>query len=280
MIMQAKYDIVVVAGQSNAAGTGYGETDTPYIPNDNVMMVVDDANPYFDNNEEGIRTLFINVNTPFRVTAAEECANQEGVKLGQFQLAFAKLYYDTYLRGTDRKVLIVQAAVGGTCFARKEWGSEGAVLFDRLVKMTEYALSLNGENRLKAFLWHQGESDTFENADWEPNKRYETHKKNLTEMFNSFCSRFDCQNIPLITAGFVPEWYEKFKEPANAVYAAIKEVLAERNGVFVDTALLKSNNEQLDNGDDIHFSRDALQKLGGRYFDAFVRLMSQNKSNN
>ncbi len=270
-----KFDIIVVAGQSNAAGTGIGETDCPYVPTEKVMMLVGDTHPYFDNNSEGAYTLFINADAPLQIYTADERFNADGVRLGQFQLSFAKEYYEKYLKDSDRKVLIVQAAVGGTCFARNEWGTEGAVLYDRLIKMTQYALSLNSENRLVAFLWHQGESDTYERPELELQERYEVHKKNLSAMIAAFCDNFECREIPIIAAGFVDEWYQKFKEPADAVYAAIKEVFAQYNSVFLDTSMLKSNNQQTGNGDDIHFCRDALQRLGRLYFDGFVKLTSK-----
>ncbi len=277
MDMNEKYDVIIVAGQSNAAGTGIGETECPYVPTENVRMLVDDCKPHFGNNSEGVWTLFMDLDTPLRVVVADERPDAEGVKHGQFALSFAKAYYEKYLQDTDRKVLIVQAAIGGTCFARNEWGTEGTVLFDRLAKMTEYALSLNSENRLKAFLWHQGESDTFELPELQPQERYEIHKKNLTEFFNAFCNRFNCPQIPMVTAGFVYEWYLKHIEAADMVYAAIKEVFAERNGIFVDASMLKSNHQQTGNDDDIHFCRDAQQKLGKLYFDGFVKLKKMDK---
>ncbi len=275
MYQNEKYDIIVVAGQSNAAGTGIGETDSPYVPTENVMMLVDESKPHFGYNEAGEWTLLMDVNTPLHIEIGDERYGQDGDKLGQFQLSFGKQYYEKYLQDTDRKVLIVQAAVGGTCFARKEWGTEGTILFDRLVKMTRHALSLNSENRLAAFLWHQGESDTVEIPERMPQQRYDIHKKDLTELFQTFCHIFACPEIPIIAGSFVNEWYQKNKEAADKIYAAIKEVIADRNGVFVDASELKSNNEQTGNGDDIHFSRDALQKLGKLYFEAFAERTSQ-----
>ncbi len=128
--------------------------------------------------------------------------------------------------------------------------------------MTEYALSLNPGNKLTAFLWHQGECDSYENADSEWERRYRTHKENLSAMLDTFCTRFDCPQLPVIATGFCNEWYLKYQQPCDAILQAIREVVSERTGAFVETFDLKSNNEQTENGDDIHFSRTSLGILG------------------
>ncbi len=267
--MNPIYDIVIIAGQSNAAGTGMGSVEEAYIPSDAIMMLTDEANPRFLEDAGGGARFEIDYPTPMHISVAEEPEDTDGVKRGKLQLSFARAYYDQYLQGTDRKLLLIYSGVGGTGFCRREWGTEGTILFDRLVAMTEYALSLNPENKLTAFLWHQGECDSFENADWEWEKRYVTHKQNLTEMLEAFCRRFACPDLPVIAAGFCDEWYQRYREPCDAVLQAIREALQERNGAFVETSGLKSNNQQIGNGDDIHFSRESLRILGKRYFEAF-----------
>ncbi len=266
------FDIVIVAGQSNAAGTGVGTAAAEYIPSEEILMLTDEANPRFLENAGGGARFIIDYPTPMHIAVAEEPVDADGIKRGKFQLSFGRAYYDKYLQGTGRKLLLIYSGVGGTGFCRKEWGTEGTVLFDRLVSMTAYALSLNPENRLTGFLWHQGECDSFENADWEWERRYRTHKENLSAMLDAFCQRFSCPRLPVIAAGFCNEWYQKYKEPCDAVLKAIRETVSERNGAFVETADLKSNNEQTGNGDDIHFSRESLYRLGIRYFQAFEKL--------
>ncbi len=269
--MMNEFDIIIMAGQSNAQGTGTGTAEQEYVPTEHIMMLTDEANHRFETGDDGIARLALEYPSPIHIEAAQETV-VDGKMRGQLQLTFAKMYYEKYLQGTDRKVLIIQSGVGGTGFCRNEWGTEGAILFDRLVWMTQYALDLNPDNRLVAFLWHQGECDTFENADWPPEKRYTTHKRNLSELFEHFCQRFDCPSLPIISASFCNEWYLKNKESADAVLAAIQEVVCARNGEFLDASNLKSNNEQNGDGDDIHFSRDALARLGKMYFQAYERI--------
>ncbi len=276
---QTAFDVVIVAGQSNAAGTGVGPVSVEYTPTENIMMLTDRANPRFLEASGGGARFVINYPTPMHLAVAEEVVDTDGIKRGKFQLSFAKAYYEQYLQGTDRKLLLIYSGVGGTGFCRKEWGTEGAILYDRLVRMTDYALSLNPENRLTAFLWHQGECDSFENPDWSREKRYTVHKQNLSAMLDAFCKRFCCPELPVIAAGFCREWYEKYKQPCDAVLQAIRETVSERSGAFVDTFELKSNNEQTGNGDDIHFSRESLYRLGMMYFEAFAHIRRTKSKN-
>ncbi len=266
------YDIIITAGQSNAQGTGAGPAEQEYIPTEHIMMLTDEGNPRFETAEDGTTHFVMDYPTPMGISVAQELV-VDGQKRGQLQLSFAREYYRRYLQGTGRKVLLLQCGVGGTGFCRNEWGCQGAILFDRLVRMTQYALSLNPDNRLVALLWHQGECDSFENPDWTPETRYATHKEKLTAMLDAFCQQFSCPELPVIAGGFCDEWYEKFKAPCDAVLAAIRETVLSRNGAFIDTSGLMSNNQQIGNGDDIHFSRESLSRLGKLYFDAYSRLI-------
>ena len=40
-----KLDIIVLAGQSNAAGSGRGEVTHPYVRDERILMMTDDSNP-------------------------------------------------------------------------------------------------------------------------------------------------------------------------------------------------------------------------------------------
>ena len=52
-----------------------------------------------------------------------------------------------------------------------------------------------------------------------------------------------------------------------------QEVVREAgDSAFVQTSDLLSNNQKIQNGDDIHFCREALYILGQRYFEAFKEI--------
>lgn len=263
-----KFDIIIVAGQSNAEGFGVGPIDFEYQPNDKILWLNDNANARFEL-INGKDVLVLNELREKTISIAEEPENEFG-KVGKLSLAFSKKYLNQILK-PDRKILIINCAVGGTGFARPEWGI-GNVLHDRMIDLVCYALSLNEENRVVAFLWHQGECDSVENADWDEDKRYNIHKNNLTNMINDVYSNINCK-VPFIAGGFCDEWYYTEKKACDAVLKAIREVCLSFGGAFIETKGLISNNQKIANGDNIHFCRQSLYELGEMYFTEYAKII-------
>lgn len=265
------YDIIILAGQSNAEGYGVGEVSEEYEKDERVLFLSDRASAHFVKDENGKDVLRLNLPSEMQIRVADETTGEQG-KVGKLALLFSKKYIENGLLVQGRKLLIINAAVGGTGFARNEWGVNG-ILYKRLCFLTDYALSQSKNGRITAFLWHQGECDSVENAEYSFEKRYETHKNNLTTMFEDFTQRYaeQIQNnkLPMIAGGFCDEWYLKNKTPCDAVLRAIREVFEKYGGAFVETQGLLSNNQKTKNGDDIHFCRESLHILGARYFEAF-----------
>ncbi len=268
-----KYDIIVLGGQSNAEGYGVGAATEEWIPDDRILWLNDNANPRFEKDENDKDVFKMDEATETKITIAEEPIGSQG-KVGKLAFFFAKGYIESGLLKNGRKLLIVNAAVGGTGFRDNQWGL-GRGLYERLKRMTATAMIENPENRIVAFLWHQGECDSFENAAWSFEQKYATHKKNLGEMLDDFGEYFDCKNVPVISAGFCDEWYLKNKTSCDAILKAIKEVVEERGGAFVQTAGLKSNNEMNADGDDIHFCRESAHILGKKMFDSYLSLRTK-----
>ncbi len=267
------FDIIIVAGQSNAEGYGVGEVTEKYVPDERALFLDDSANARFEKNEQGKDVFTLEFPTPIAVSVADEPIGDQG-RLGKLSLFFVKRYMESGRLAEGRKLLVVNAAVGGTGFARGEWGT-GGILYERLKHMTNEALKHGVDNRIVAFLWHQGECDSVENGDWAPEMRYEVHKSKLTAMLDDFCSLYGCPELPMISAGFCNEWYLKNKVPCDAVLKAIDEVFSGERRRFLKTDDLLSNNEQTANGDDIHFSRESLHILGERYFDAYCDITAK-----
>jgi hypothetical protein len=167
----------------------------------------------------------------------------------------------------DRKVLIIRAGVGGTGFQKKYWTEDGE-LYLKMLEMCDYALSLNPENRIVGFLWHQGEHDAFEG------NTPENYYQQLLGLVNGVRSRYG--NKPFIAGDFVPDWKSDNEAACAPVVEAMRAVCADGCGAFVETDDLLSNRKELDYrpmnwGDDpIHFSRRAIYELGKRYFEAFT----------
>lgn len=231
-------------------------------------MMTDDANPKFVEDGDNFR-LTMKWPASNSITVADErWVGKE--KVGCFALQFVEHYVNQCLQ-PGRKVLIVNANFGGTGFARPEWGV-GNCMHERLISMTQEALSYNPENRVVAFLWSQGEHDSFENANWDPDRRYRTHKSNLMSTFADFRKRTGCVDTPILACGFTDRFYANNPTACEAVLTAIREVITEINGGFVDASGLPTNDDEIGGGDFYHFSRESLHMLGGRFFEKYKEL--------
>ena len=266
-----KYDIIILAGQSNAEGQGVGEVTQEYVPDERVHIMKDDTGFKFGK-VDGVTTLIGKWPAVNTITVAEERTHSTKGKVGCFGLWFAKHYADTYLE-EGRKVLIVNANFGGTGFARPEWGV-GNIMHTRMLSMTKAAIDENpADNRVVAVLWLQGEHDSFENADWDPDRRYTTHKKNLTATFNDLYEHLGDRSIPLIAGSFPDTFCNEWPEATNAVLKAIYEVVVDDfGGAFVDNKGLESNAQKVGGGDIYHFCKESLRIIGGKYFEKYQEL--------
>ncbi|MBE5739383.1 MAG: sialate O-acetylesterase [Clostridiales bacterium] len=255
-LTKEKFDILIQAGQSNAEGMGLGPVLKEYVSSEKVLYL--SAEKEVTILQNGLKIDY--ADKPFSIELAKErCV--DGKQYGDFALTFSEEYIKNGLLKEDKKMLIVRAAVGGTGFYKKQWGV-GNILHSKMIEMVEYALSLNPENRVVGFLWHQGEHDAFEG------NKPEIYHKQLTDMINDV--RFRYGNMPFIAGDFVNEWKSKNLDSCEPIVNVIRMVVKECGYAgFVETADLLSNNQKTGNGDDIHFCRQALHVLGRRYFDMY-----------
>lgn len=242
------FDVLIQGGQSNAEGYGYGPVKEPFVPNEKIW--------YYDQEH-------------FIMPALElVCGNDIR---GDFSLSFATEYIKAGLLSEGRKLLIIRAAVGGTGFCDNRWGLSDD-LFTNMMRMIKTALALNAQNRLCAFLWHQGETDA---VGMTPS---EIHKQNLYKLVSAVRETYDCQNLPFIAGDFVHQWMNWVFHSTTPVTDAIREVCHTVGYAgFVETDGLLSNNQQIGIDDPIHFSREALYELGIRYFKAYEAILRRRK---
>ena len=262
------YDIIILAGQSNAEGSGLGKVFKNYEPNPQIMEL-SDKNPAAICDTDIIKGgLQLTKPYEFVVEQATEKPYQ-GKLRGNLAHSFAEEYIKAgYLR-EGRKVLIVKAAVGGSGFARLQWG-KGTELSNRMFEMVDYALGLEKDSKVVAMLWHQGEHDAFEHEELTPKTKESFYFDKFNYLINETIKRYG--KFPVLAAGFTDEWSKDYVEPCNAVIRATKKVLNAYGGGFIPTRGLKSNNQNSGNGDTIHFCRSALYKLGKKYFDKFKEI--------
>lgn len=268
----AALDVVVLAGQSNAQGCGIGEAQNEYVPDARILMLKDTFDIRFEKNAEGKDYLLVQRPTEFVIGRAEESLS-DGKKLGNLALSFARRYVQSGRLKEGRRLLIVHGAVGGTGFARNEWGVNGC-LYLRLCDMLDELFALGVPRRIEAFLWHQGECDSFENAHLSPEERYKKHLSDLSAQMDDFRSKYG--SVPFVCGGFTDDWTEQNKPQCGAVVRAMQEYCQRAgNAAYVDTHGLPSNDKDTGNGDGLHFCRSSLYALGEKYFQAYQSLAPQ-----
>ena len=251
------FDIIVLAGQSNADGSGAGEVAVPYEQDERILHMYDTQNIVEVLNGQSRRL--------FDIKPAEERIYNGG-RVGNFALSFAREYIKAGLLEDKRKVLILHTAVGGTGFASKQWGV-GDVLQERLIAMTDKALGME-KPKIIAFLWHQGEQDVVDNPELDFEGRKSFYGQKLEEMISDFRVRYG--HVPFLAGEFVDEWKKQHEEACNAILAATKECcLRVGDAVVVSSKGLLSNNQKNGGGDTIHFCRQALYEYGQRYFKTY-----------
>ncbi len=260
---ESGYDIIIQAGQSNAEGFGLGDTTETYEPSSNILHMYD---------KQDLLNFAHGATCPDKSgkTVIEEAKEHvsSGVFYADFSLTFAKDYVANGCLKAGRKLLIIRAAVGATGFSTGHW-KVGDYLYLRMVAMADYALSLDSNNKIVGILWHQGENDVDTDGDSTVGAVYQ---QNLGRMVESLRVRYGA-NIPFIAGDFVNEWKMANLESCDLIINATKEVVkTQQPAAFVETSDLLSNNQQVGNGDTIHFSRDSLYKLGHRYFEAFSKV--------
>ena len=191
------YDIFIIVGQSNAQGSGtrntgsslYGAIET--YPNG---ITASAASIGTDDPWTSIKMLkndgtIVNAQHPISCimgyynqadvarktfSAASPNSSSNCNKVG-FGLSFAKYYQQNYNSKSNANILIINCSYGGTSVTRTtsyfNWGilshtynSSGNVTNYSLVqlaieKINSAALQIGASSRVKAILWHQGESD-------------------------------------------------------------------------------------------------------------------------
>ena len=243
-----KFDIIVLAGQSNAEGTGIGRVENAYVP---------DPRVWFLSNHERFGDTCI-------IEPATESVSRNSVH-NNLALTFAEEYVKNGRLEDGRSVLIIRTAVGGTGFADNRWTPTGD-LYLRMLDLVDIALSLNRENRIVAFLCHQGEAEVVAGVN------HATHYKNLMTLVKSVREYFDDPLLPFVAGDFVYDWKSDNEEGCAPIVRAMRDVCADCGcSAFVETDGLLSNlQDQTGWADSIHFSRRSLYELGRRYFGAYI----------
>lgn len=263
------FDIIVLTGQSNAEGNGVTKKENGYVFENTYQL--EDTNVTSiapDIYSPGATIYQISMPTVSQIVKAYERKNGEDNISTELSSSFAGLYEKNKLE-KGRKLLILKAAVGGSGFSRKEWGRK-SMFGDRMAIMINDILALNPNNKIVCFLWHQGEHDAYENAQFSKKERYDFYYAHLKEQFEVFR---EFANVPIIAGKIIKDWGKDFVEQISAIEEATQVVCDEiGNAYLVDVDDLISNDQEIGNGDNIHFSYTSCRKLGEKYYRAYEKL--------
>ena len=264
------FDVVILAGQSNAVGFGAGETDDPFTEADNMLEIKDTYPIAYKYDADGKKYLDMPYPPELEMTRLSERYAYE-----RFNACLANTFGDSYVKSgqleSGRRLLVVKTAVGGTGFIKKQW-TDGGVCDKKMYYMIAEALKLSEDMRIVALLWHQGEADAFDLPELSPEERRLRYLTSFGDFVKRIRAKLGC-DFPIICGEFTRTWIAENKIACDAVLSAMREVIdSDGFGDIVSSEGLKPNGEAIGNGDILHFSRDALHKFGRRYFEAFDRL--------
>lgn len=266
------YDIIVLAGQSNAVGFGWGPSKEVYQPNDRILEFSDDYKMRYIHDVPGVSGLDYIYPPHLYFGVARDKYDYERAN-GCLANSFAAEYLKRGYLKEGRKLVIVKAAIGGTGFIKGYWAEDG-ICVKRLYYMMDKAFSLGEDCRIVAFLWHQGEHDVVERPEWSLEYRKQHHEKKLGTLLCNFVKKYEEQKFPIIAGEFTEEWTAKNKDTCNAILSATENVL---NSIgrcaIVSSAGLDSNGRKNGVTDILHFSYEAQMEFGKRYFEAWEKLI-------
>lgn len=240
---QSDYDVYLVIGQSNMAGRGeMTEADKDVIPG---VYILDDKDS------------IVPASAPLNIYSSVRKKKEiQGVNPA---MSFCRLVAEK----TSRKILLVVNARGGTSIERWMKNYKGTVrysakvdgperdgmlipsLYEEAVRRTRIAMRYG---QLKGILWHQGESNSEEDA----SKQYLSQ---LSTFVADLRNDLDAPDVPFVAG----EIYEGYK---NAVYfnRQIRKISRK-----IDNAYCVSSKGCTSKSDQLHFSRDGQILLGERY---------------
>jgi hypothetical protein len=245
----AGYDVVLLMGQSNMSGYGWGY--------DAAIDGVQDARIQQWARGGGL-------------VAASETLQQADWGLGSTRVGMGTSFARSYLATLPgyRGVLLVPTAYGGTGLVNGPW-SPGGNLYEDAVGRLSNALASNAGKCVAAVLWHQGENDIGRNVS---SADYEATLKRMLADLRSRVPR--SARAPFLMGEMTQPWIANPGLPqaqVQAIVSALQRVAASTpNTAFVPSAGLTVNP-----GDIIHFDAPAMRAYGQRYFETLNQALER-----
>ena len=220
------YNVYLLLGQSNMAGRGR------MLPEDTVKII------------DGVWLLNADgVPEPAVSPLNKYSSIRKGI--GMQQIGPGNSFSEEIHKATGRKILLVVNARGGSSLSEWMKDSPEQDYFEEAVKRARQAA---GYGKIKAILWHQGESDS---------GRSDVYLDSLAVFVSDLRKAIGDESVPFI-AGEIAHWTAN-AEVFNEMISHISERIP--NSSFVSS----EGCTPLKDVSDPHFSRDGQMLLGHRY---------------
>jgi hypothetical protein len=225
-------DSFLMVGQSNMAGRGFLK-DVPVICNEHIKVL--------RNGRWQIMMEPINYDRAYAGVGPA----------ASFAAAWSK-------KNENKEIGLIPCAEGATSL--DDWSVDGS-LFQHAILQAKLAQQ---SSKLKAILWHQGESDCSLG-------NYKLYKEKFLKIVEAFRRELGVPDIPIIIGGigdylgssWLGSYFHEYPEVNNEI---MEFAVIHKNCYFVTASDLSSN------PDGIHFNAVSQRIFGLRYFEAYDKL--------
>jgi len=171
-------------------------------------------------------------------------------------VCLAESFAEKYAQEHDVYVGLIPCADGGTSI--EQW-QVGGLIFDHAIAQAKLA---QRTSTIAGILWHQGETDCFENE-------HEKYEERFRPIMQAFREQLDLFDVPFILGG-------------------IGDFIATNGTKYLNDVFLKISNDTpmtgfvsakglTHNPDNLHFDSKSLYEFGLRYYSEFKKHENKNK---
>ena len=235
-----EYDIFLLIGQSNMAGRGYMlEGDDEII--DKNVFILDDKGEV----------------VPARNPLNQYSSIRKNMSMQRICPGYG--FAQKIAKKTNRKILLVVNARGGTTLAQWAKGDTGDGFYEEAVRRTRQAMKYG---TLKAILWHQGCGDV---------SKSDVYMMKLSSFVNSLRTDLNAQ-VPFI-AGELGQW-RSHVDVFNDMIHTISKNIPDSDWVSSKGCgpIVTSKSDGKPDFKDPHFDRKSQIILGKRYADKVLKM--------
>lgn len=183
-----------------------------------------------------------------------------GIFEGRYRsgVSLAASFADSYARQLQRPVGLIPCADGGTEIS--QW-MPGELLYDHAVMQTKLALRTS---RLKAILWHQGESDCLSDA------LVEAYREKFLQVITALRKDLGAEQVPFILGELPQKMGASWKTEGRE--QQLNTILRQLAKEVPNCAIASSENLTM-KPDGAHFDSEACREFGKRYFSQYLSLI-------